>query len=767
MYLAQTEGQGHGEVVLKMPPGNRASRRIVSRYENEYQVLNHLDSPLVVRPVELVRDHGGVVLVLEAATWGKTLSEHLGRGHLSVVQALKVGLLLFDALEHVHANGVVHLDLSPNNVIVNDPLDRLMLIDFGLASMLPEEAAFVGARSICGTLAYLSPEQTGRMNRVVDYRSDYYSAGGLLYHALTGRPAFASTDPMDLVYSHIARKPTPPREHNELIPTLVSDLVLKLLEKAAEDRYQNGDVLRADLRRCIDELEQTGTVEPFELAAGDRPPALVIPQKLFGRDAQVAQISEHLDQVAHGGTHFVLVSGHSGIGKTALVQESWGSITKHRGGFAQGKFDQFNRATPYSGLVQAFGEVVRQLMTEPEEVLESWKSRINKVLLGNGQLLIDVIPELQWLIGAQAEVPVVGSGEAQNRFNQSLLALIGVLASPSRPMVLFLDDLQWVDRSTLSVIELLLRDSAEERCLLLLGAYRSNEVDPAHPLIRTVADLKRAGRNVASIDLQALAPEETCALVRSTLGDPPGIADLSGVIHDKTSGNPFFVLQFLTGLAQDGLLERAEANGEWTWSIGAVKARIATQNVVEVLLSRLRTLSPETQGVLRVAACLGSTFDLQTLATVGDHSLVDVTHHVREAARAGFVTPLAMGAEILEQDDSGTASVQEYRFLHDQVQQAADGLLEDKRLDVHLAVGRRLLANTSDGHPGRLFAILDHLNVALHLIDDPEERLQIARLNLEAGLRAKRSTAFHSAVAYLRHADVLLPERPAETQHAL
>ncbi|MFJ7565608.1 AAA family ATPase [Herminiimonas sp. NPDC097707] len=582
-------------------------------------------------------------------------------------------------------------------------------------------------------LAYSSPEQTGRMNRQVDYRSDYYSLGIVLYELLSGHLPFESDSVMELVHSHIAKKPLPPGRFNPAIPDTLGNIVLKLLAKNAEDRYQSLEGLLSDIEHCRSALAEAGIVEPFVLAQHDACDRLQISQKLYGRHHEYSCLLNAYKRVATGGAELLLVNGYAGIGKSSLVNEIHKPVAVQGGYFISGKFDQFKRTIPYSALNQAFRELMRQILTENESRIAEWRTKLLRALGPNGQLIIEAIPELEFIIGRQPQVPLLGA--TRNSFNYVMLNFVSVFTQSDHPVVLFLDDLQWADAASLKLITLLMKD-LDDPCLLLIGAYRDNEVDTAHPLNLTL-DVIRKHAVVTTVEVSPLQEDSIEELVADTLKrDVPETRLLAQLIYRKTFGNPFFIGQFIKSLRSDGLLWFE--NGAWHWDIVQIQALHITDNVVDLLTRELHRLPQATQSLLTIAACIGNRFDLQTLETVSEKSQQEISELLHDALQTGLIVPAEHIAAAV------TLVPCSYQFQHDRVQQAAyEGIARHEADAVHLKIGRLLLDSLTAAEKEEcIFDIVDHLNQGCALLTQQQEKDELARLNLLAAKKARKSAAF-------------------------
>jgi PAS domain S-box-containing protein len=725
----------------------------IERLTHEYGLRDELDAAWAVRPLELTHDDGRPLLLLEDPG-GEPVDRVLGRP-MEIGPFLRLAIATSAALAEIHRHGLVHKDIKPAHVFVNRTTGRARLTGFGIASRLPRERQAPNPPEvIAGTLAYMAPEQTGRMNRSIDARSDLYALGVSLYQMLTGSLPFTADDPMDWVHCHIARKPAPPGERMADVPAAVSAIIMKLLEKAAEERYQTAAGLERDLRRCHADWEDRACVDDFPLGQQDTPDRLLIPEKLYGREREVETLLAAFDRVvASGAPELVLVSGYSGIGKSSVVNELHGALVPPRGLFASGKFDQYKRDIPYATLAQAFQALVRSLLGKSDAELARWREALREALEPNGRLIADLVPELTLVIGEQPPVPVLELQQAKGRFQLAFRRFIGVFATQEHPLALFLDDLQWLDVATLDLLEDLLTQT-DVRHLLLIGAYRDNEVDAWHPLLRKLAAIRDAGARVSEIKLGPLDDEHVGQLTADALrSSPRDAAPLAHLVHAKTAGNPFFVLQFLHALADEGLLAFDRATHRWSWDLDRIHAKGYADNVAALMVGKLVRLPGATQTALRALACLGNVADVATLAIVLGAAEDDVHPALRAAVQHELVQRL-----------SG-----QYKFVHDRVQEAAySGIPQEQRAATHLRIGRLLVAHSSpENRDETIFDIINHLNRGATLVDLADEREQLAEFNLIAGKRAKASTAYASALRYLAAGTALLPDDTWDRRHDL
>ncbi|HEX2569532.1 MAG TPA: AAA family ATPase [Polyangia bacterium] len=751
---------GGQPVLLKTYRSPRLPLRDLQRLRHELAIAREL-ALAAVRPIALESFRDQPALVLE--DFGGEPLDRLTGGPLPPVRFLPIAIATARALAAVHEHNVIHKDIKPENILLDPRTGEVKLTGFGIASRLPAEHQAVQNPSLIeGTLAYMSPEQSGRMNRSIDDRTDLYSLGVTYYQLLTGQLPFSANDPMEWVHCHLARTPRPPLALCPDVPAPLSDIVMKLLAKGAEDRYQSARGLQHDLEICRDRLVATGHIDPFPLATHDVSERFHIPQKLYGRDREVAALLDTFASIVEPGPPaLILIAGYSGIGKSSLVHELHRPIVATRGLFGAGKFDQYRRGIPYATITQAFRDLVRQILTEPEAEIARWREHLTAALGKNARLIADVIPEIELILGPTPPVLDLGPGETQNRFNLAIIAFIGVFATARHPLALLLDDMQWADGATLQLIETLLTQGAVGHLLIIL-AYRDNEIDAAHPLSITIDRLRAAGVSPRRITLGPLALPEITRLVADTLHcEAARAAPLARLVVRKTQGNPFFVNEFLKTLHREHLLELDHQSRQWRWDEARIEAQGITDNLVHLLIERMARLGEETQEALKLASCIGNVFELNILARIHERGEAETLQLLGEALHEGLLLPVGdthrIAAE-LEPDEIAGLRIS-YRFQHDRIQQAAHALIPpDKRSEVHLRIGRLLLSTlTEQEREERLFDIVHQLDLGIDLIAEPEEREAIARLNLQAGRKAKTSTAYVPARGYFETAARLLP----------
>jgi predicted ATPase/signal transduction histidine kinase/CheY-like chemotaxis protein len=737
-------------MLVLAPLREHTAPRSLRQMEHEYSLRGELEPGWAARPVALARHQGRPVLVLEDPG-GAPLDRLIG-APMEMRQFLRLGIGFAAALGRLHKKGLIHKDIKPASALVDIATGEVWLTGFGIASRLPRERqAPAPPADLAGTLAYMAPEQTGRMNRSIDSRSDLYSLGITLYQMLTGELPFAASDPIEWIHCHIARYPVPPSQRLKDVPAPVSEIILRLLAKTAEERYQTAAGVEADLNRCLVEWDAAGSIHAFTLGANDKSDRLLMPERLYGRDRECQVLLAAFEHVVDTGTPVLaLVSGYSGIGKSSVVHELHKAIVLPRGIFISGKFDQYKRDIPYAPLAQAFKTLVRQILSAGEAELEAWRGAIRKAVGLNGQLIISLIPELEIVIGKQPPVAELQATEAESRFHLVFRSFLSVFADQQHPLAIFLDDLQWLDAATLKLLEHLVTHP-DVRHLLMIGAYRDSEVSASQPLMQTLAAIRGTGAVVREIVLAPLSRDDVTQFVADTLHCESARAiPLAQLVFEKTLGNPFFAIQFLATLSDEGLLRYAtDADAEapadaWIWDLPRIRAKGYTDNVVDLMIGKLRRLPDATQERLKQLACLGNVAEIATLALVHGLSEQQIHTALWDAVLTGLIV----------RQDGG------YAFLHDRVQEAAYSLIpEDERPAIHLRIGR-LFAGRTDKEKIKdsIFEIVNQLNRGARLISDPEERARVAELNLIAGERAKTSTAYAAALTHFSTGQALLPE---------
>ncbi|MEG4800765.1 AAA family ATPase [Microcoleus sp. ARI1-B5] len=784
----------------------------ITRLKHEYQITAYLDCEHTVKVDRLETHPNCLVLVLEdfggislkqwmaragnasssifamrdtqslagggpsAAIRTTAVQAATARYQLPIAHFLNIAVQLAKALVFIHQNQIIHKDIKPDNIIINPETKQVKIADFSIASRLNKETPNLkNPDRLEGTLAYMSPEQTGRMNRGVDYRSDFYSLGVSFYELLTGKLPFRSSEPLQLVHCHIAKQPIPLQELNPKIPEVLAQIVTKLMAKNAEDRYQSAAGLLADLERCQNQIENSGTISNFIPGQLDAMSQLLIPQKLYGREEQIEQLLQAFDRVSDGSGEIVLVGGYSGIGKSALVHEILRNLTRQRGYLISGKFDQFKRNVPYTCFNQAMRSLVQQILTESQDRIDLWREKLLQVLEANAGIAIEAIPELELILGPQPEVPELGAIESQNRFNRVMQQFLRAIATAEHPLVMFLDDCQWIDAATVNLYQ----QSCLKKIpyLLVIVAYRDNEISPTHPFMLANEAMRAAGVPMTAITLQPLAIGRATQLVAESFNCAAASATpLANLLVEKTDGNPFFLKQMLKYLHHKGWLRFNPQAAHWQWDIKHIERQDISENVVDLMVKRIQSLSTSTQRVLQLAACIDNQFSLDLLSVASGQSWTQTAQDLWEALQVGLILPVGNTyriPQVFEPEEleklGKTARQVCYKFMHDRVQQAAYAMIPDaEKAPVHLAIGRLLLHGSSKAQrQERIFDIVNHLNFAGGLICELSQRYELAQLNLQAGKTAKAASAFETALSFFQSGCNSLPPQSWEDNYAL
>jgi predicted ATPase/serine phosphatase RsbU (regulator of sigma subunit)/tRNA A-37 threonylcarbamoyl transferase component Bud32 len=810
-------------IILKVLKEDYPTPEELTRYRQEYEITHDLDLAGVIKVYGIEKYQNTLVIILEDFG-GESLKNILnlpqplftkegsvppfekgGLGGILLSDFLPLAIQIADTLGQIHAQNVIHKDINPANIVWNQNTNQVKIIDFGISTRLPRENPTLrNPNQLEGTLAYISPEQTGRMNRALDYRTDLYSLGVTFYELLTGQLPFNSEVLLELVHAHLAKMPATPTQLNPEIPQIISDIIMKLMAKNAEDRYQSAFGVKADLEKCQENLpgldgeNLTGLQElkglQFKLAQHDFSGRFQIPQKLYGREKEIETLLQAFERVTgpspltplpegEGDSHvlasipkggneggqseMILVAGYSGVGKSALVHEVHKPMTEKQGYFAAGKFDQYQRNIPYLAMTRAFNAFCDYLLTESSEQLKKWREMISNAVGTNGQVLIDVIPHLEMIIGHQPVVAQVGPTEAQNRFNLVFQNFFQAISLKEHPLTLFIDDLQWADLASLNLLKNLMMDT-DNAHFMIIGAFRDNEVDKTHPLMLMVDEILEAQVIVNTISVPNLQFQDINQLISDTLGcEIVQTQPLTQLVYDKTHGNAFFTTEFLKSLYQEELLTFDTHQQQWQWEVEKISALAITDNVVELMANKIDLLPTDTIEVLKLAACIGNQFELKTLSVIYQHSLSDTLSILWKAIEESLVLPLDnhyKQIEKLQIDERNSR----FKFQHDRIQQAAYFMIADSdKPAFHQQIGGFLLLTHPKDWKDRIFEIVDHLNLGIELVTEQDEKNEIAQFNLQAGKKAKTAMAYEVALNYLDAGRSLLAQDSWETDYNL
>lgn len=745
-------------VVLKILSGENLPPDAFAQFQREYDLTHSLsDIPGVIKVHALASVQDSVMLVLEDIG-GVSLAKVLEDGGLGLAEGLQLAVRIAHTLGQIHLRQVIHKDLNPSNIVWNRVSDELRIIDFGIASQLREERhEFQATNHLEATLAYSSPEQTGRINRKVDSRSDLYSLGVTLYQLFTGVLPFQAHKGIELVHAHIALLPRPPHELNAGIPPALSQIIMRLLAKMADERYQSAWGLEYDLRQCLAQLQQTGRITDFALAAHDVSDRLRIAQKLYGREAELQTIMAAFDRVAAGATELMLVKGFSGTGKSALVHEIHKPLTERHGSFISGKFDQYQRDVPFYAWRMAFEEFCNLLLKSEESELAVWRGRIAAAVGNLGKVLTDVIPSIELIIGPQPELAALSGEQALNLLNHVFGRFLKAVCLEDHPLIVFIDDWQWADAGSLSLLKSVMGET-DIRFLLLIGAYRDNEVHPAHPFALALEDIGKGANAVSTLHLEELQQADVHELVRDSLHGSTGAESLSRLLYEKTQGNAFFLVQLLTELYDQSIIRFSPERQQWIWALERIEAIHVADNVIDLMAGKIRRLPKSAQDSLIHASCIGDRFELSTLAAILDKPAHEAAGDLELALQEGILIPIGQSYRLARQQGGATHVV--YQFIHDRVRQAAYGMLDKSASEkIHFDIASKWVAEYSEADKERhIFDIANQFNAGRSLVDAADQRMELVRINLNAGKRAQSATAFPTALHYFRMALELKPE---------
>jgi predicted ATPase/class 3 adenylate cyclase/tRNA A-37 threonylcarbamoyl transferase component Bud32 len=749
--LSLEDHKDFGTVLVKSLNNEYPSPQVIKDFQHEYELCKNLDIDGVRKVIDYEKKLQSHRIYLEYID-GISLSEYLSTKP-NFREILKVFCNLVEIVSRLHQKSIIHNRLSLQNILVKTDTLSVFIIDFSESTTYSKKSTHMGnPEKLDGDIRYMAPEQTGRMNRITDHRSDLYTIGIMLYEFISGQPPFNFSDPLELVHAQIAIQPKPLTDFNPNCPQVLEQIVLKLLQKNADKRYQSASGLHVDLNDCLDLYKKNNEISTFKIAQKDIYPGFRLSQKLYGRDLEIEKLISTFEKTAKGETHLLMVTGYSGTGKSALVSEIYKPITSRKGYFVGGKFDQYQRAIPYYAILKAFDALIHILLTENESKLERIKTDMLGVLGQEGKVLTDVMPSLEMIIGKQPPVAEVSGEDAQNRFKYVFQKWLSVLCTEQHPIVLFIDDLQWADSSSLDLLETLMLK--KDNHFFCIGAYRDNEVSSAHPLSITLNDIREIGVRLDSIHLDNLSLNNLEELLQdSLLIDRKHVKSLAELVHQKTRGNAFFVVQFLKNLAEKSLLNFNFKQRQWEWDINEIKKQNITDNVVLFMADKIKELSEETQKIIKVAACLGNIFDIARLRTISNLDENKISKELESLLIEGLIVKLENS----------------YKFAHDRIQQAVYSLIqEEDRIALHYKIGQTLWKKSEgDELEGNIFEVVNHINWGIRLIDDLSKRLSIAKLNLRASEKAKLTSAFSESFSYIKSAIKLLPENSWKTHYDL
>ncbi len=738
-------------VIIKITKDDPQYSYKLSQYQNHYEIVKEFEIDHIVKTYELKRHRGQTVMILEDFD-GESVAKSMAEEKLSLEEKISLSIEAAAVLNTIHSHNIIHKDINSSNFIMNRTTGQMKITDFDFSTTLKQEASTYKEKNLIeGTVSYMSPEQTGRINRSLDYRTDFYSLGVTLYEWFTGRLPFEKEEALELIHCHIAKQPVPPHEQDAKIPKTISDIIMKLLEKSPEDRYQSAIGLQRDFEECYRQYLDKGTIKSFPLCQYDISVKFNIPEKLYGRSKELEILTDALEHLETGDAMCIFVSGSSGIGKTALIQEIRNSEIMEGGFFVQGKYDRFNQNIPFSAFNISFHSFIRQLLTGNEDSLKEWKKKILGALGPNGQIVLDILPELELIIGPQPNVPELPPRETQNRFNTVFVDFFSVFQAKGRPLVFFLDDIQWVDNASLQALERLLKlQKSRLKYFLFVGAYRDDEVDSSHPLMRSIERIRRENIALRKIRLEPLSQQDLNLMLSDTLHHSiDKTANFANLVFSKTGGNPFFVREFLKKIHEDNLIKFVEG---WEWDLSRIREAYVTDNVVALMTNKIVRLPKATLEMMKTAACIGMISSLDILSIISEKSKEGILDALTIAIEEGIVVKI---------DDS-------IRFVHDRIKEAVYSLIDEadsKKL--HYRIGKQLLSDYSfEKSRDTLFLIANQFNMAKELLNE-EERNEVSKFNLKVGETASSSGAFESAEIYYSNGIGLLHQNSWLTDYEL
>ncbi|MDH4128272.1 MAG: AAA family ATPase, partial [Spirochaetota bacterium] len=720
----------------------------IDRFKNEYKIIHSLSIDGIIKVYDLIKYHDTLLMVLEDVG-GETLKKLIPSKGFDILTFLELANKIVQILKEIHDLKIIHKNINPSNILWNRKINEIKIIDFSISAKFDAENKEISSKTIEGAINYISPEQTNRINRIIDYRTDFYSLGLTFYEMLTGQQAIDVKDPIEIIYWHIAKELSPLNKLNSDIPVTISNIILKLIEKQPEKRYQSCHGLQIDLINCLKQFKGKGFIDEFEIAKNDYTNKLIIPQKLYGRTNETKIIFDALDRTNNGSLEIMLVTGYAGIGKSRLIYEVQKHIAKNKGCFISGKFEQFKRNIPYFPIIHAFQDLIKQILSKSDENINNLKNNLLDILENNGKVISSVIPELNLIIGEQKELTPLPPIEAQNRFNLYFQKFITAFASEENPLILFLDDLQWADRDSLNLITTLLINP-NAKYFYLIVAYRHNEIYNTHPLTHTLNTIEQSHKsnpifNLNHIHLEPLENSNVSQLLSDTLHrDENVLNSLSMLISKKTLNNPLFIIQFLKALYDEKLLIFNQ--NQWEWKFEDILQRNLSDNIIDIIDNQIQKLSKDHKLILQIASCIGQQFDIKTLTYLIAKSDRDLAIALEELIDINYITPIGNINRYLKIDDISFNNFVLYKFLHDKIQKIAYlSIDEHDKKQIHLKIGEFLLANNQEHDT---FNIVNHFNLAIDLITSQLEKTKLAKLNLDAAIKAKLSNAYDSALNY-------------------
>ncbi|MGM0418561.1 MAG: protein kinase domain-containing protein [Thermodesulfobacteriota bacterium] len=747
-------------VIIKILNEDSCTPLQVSKLRQDFEIRQHIDSECISKALKFAFYYNRPYIVMDDFG-GICLNSFIKDKKTDTETFFTIAEKCLHCLDVIHQNDIIHKDIKPCNILYNPDSAELKFTDFGISTMLGfEHPSLLNPKSLEGTIAFISPEQTGRMNRFLDYRTDYYSLGITFYYLLTGTIPFNDSSPMRMVHSHLAKKPVPVFHHDQTIPEALSDIVMKLMEKNPEDRYQSIQGILYDLRLCRSGIIKNKKLSYFTAGQKDISEKFRVPEKLYGRKNEINALKEAFWRSQDGSSEIVMVSGYSGSGKTALINEMKKEISEINLFFISGKFDQYNRKEAYSGIIQAFEKLIAEILGEPDEKIEYWKEKILEATGENTKIITNLIPRLELITGKQPDPPQYSVSEARSRFNYTFMEFIKVFARKEDPLVLFLDDMQWIDSASLGLLKSLIVNS-EIKHFLIAGAYRNNETDQNHPLSIFLKDIKNRNLSITEIETAPLTFKDTLDIISETfLTDKSKIYKFGELIYKKTGANPYFIKEFLKSLHREKLIFFDHETQSWNWDFEEIKAKNITDNVLELIIKRIKILPENTLYILKKAACLGNRFSFEKLRKISEFNEKEFYQYLWKAVKEGIIIPVGNTSRenSFLSNSLYSGSPPDLIFQHDKVQQAAYELInKNEILSFHLDIGKKLLdVFTEEDLEKSIFEIVNHLNIGSSLVTDNKEQTELAELNFAAGIESKSASAYNRALSYFEKSSDLV-----------
>ncbi|MEN8905938.1 MAG: AAA family ATPase, partial [Clostridiales bacterium] len=717
----------------------------IEKLRSEFFINDILSNDSIIKVEEIVEEKEKYFLVLEHFE-GELLSNYIKKRILNLKQFLMMAIKIVDALGVIHKSNVIHKDINPNNIVFNSEICEIKITGFDISSLFTEYENIEKLNKIEGTLPYISPEQTGRLNMRIDYRTDYYSLGIVFFEMLTGILPYKFVDELELINCHLAKKPIKLTETREDIPSILEKIIFKLMEKNPEDRYQSIYGLKNDLEKCILDLSQTGKIEDFIIGTKDISNVFLISQHLYGRESEKNRLKSAFSNTIGKKGNLIVVSGSTGIGKSVLVNEIKKMVVENEGYFISGKYEQNKNNEPYFAIVNSFNSLINQVLLENEEHINLWKKKISNSIGKNASIIVEMIPKLELLIGKQNTFFEVSVSEAQNRFNNTYKKFINACATEKNPLVIFLDDVQWSDSSSLKLIDTVLQDNKIKNILFIVS-YRDDEVDEQHENYELINKLVNSDYVSEKINLEKLNLNDIKEFVKDMMQlSNEDTEILAKISFNKTKGNPFFIKQFFKSIYKNNLIWFDKDSMKWNFDKNSIISHYETENVIQLMEKRIEKLSIKTKKVLEVASCIGTQFSFKILLKLISNRK-EITLSLLEAVNEEVIIPLGDSYNYLYDNNYQFVKDLEFKFFHDRIQNMVYNLFNfNKKEDLHKMIGDIILKEYDSIETGiKIFDVINHFNIYNEKLRIKTDRLKLAQLYLLAGSKAKETIAYSNA----------------------